>query len=370
MNKKEIASIRRRFAPEKNEISIIRGCYVNEKREIVSTFSKSPLSLPESEAEHYFSAFKKILGGAPGRNQFTLPVQVDEEAGERLRKLQLSSLTDENAVTEFYRKVIEGLEIEGSYLILMMHDAWSVPYKKSVEHEERPDFDGTVFNYIMVSICPVKLTKPLLTFFSDDRDFHTVEPDLAVGSPALGFMYPVFSDGGADVNAALYYTRDVADVHADFIDGIFHSAAPDSASDRRQAFYGVLADTLEDGVTFDVVQTLHENLVQKLADHKKDAAPLEVSRKEIASMLGACDVPEKQLAAFDNEYLEQFGAIGMQAGTIAEPKRFELTTENATIQVDPTRTDLVETRRIDGKRYILIAVEGEAAVNGVEINIP
>jgi hypothetical protein len=251
-----------------------------------------------------------------------------------------------------------------------MHDAWSVPYKNSVEHEERPDFDGTVFNYIMVSICPVKLTKPLLTFFSDDRDFHTVEPDLAVGSPALGFMYPVFSDGGADVNAALYYTKDAADVHADFIDGIFHSAAPDSASDRRQAFYGVLADTLEDGVTFDVVQTLHENLVQRLADGKKDGAPLEVSRREIASMLGACDVPEKQLAAFDNEYLEQFGAVGMQAATIAEPKKFELTTENATIQVDPARTDLVETRRIDGKRYILIAVEGEAAVNGVEINFP
>ncbi len=43
---------------------------------------------------------------------------------------------------------------------------------------------------------------------------------------------------------------------------------------------------------------------------------------------------------------------------------------NMNKQVDPTRTDLVETRRIDGKRYILIAVEGEAAVNGVEINIP
>lgn len=213
MNKKEIASIRRRFAPEKNEISIIRGCYVSEKKEIVSTFSKSPLSLPESEAEHYFSAFKKTLGGAPGRNQFTLPVQVDDYAGELLRKLQLSSLTDEAAVNEFYKNVIEGLEIEGSYLILMMHDAWSVPYKNSVEHEERPDFDGTVFNYIMVSVCPVKLTKPLLTFFSDDRDFHTVEPDLAVGSPALGFMYPVFSDGGADINAALYYTKDAADIH-------------------------------------------------------------------------------------------------------------------------------------------------------------
>ena len=134
--------------------------------------------------------------------------------------------------------------------------------------------------------------------------------------------------------------------------------------------YGILSLREKYRATFDVVQTLHENLVQQIANRKKDAAPLEVSRKEIAAMLGTCNVPEKELVAFDNEYLEQFGAVGMQAAAIAEPKKFELTTENVTIQVDPTRTDLVETRRIDGKRYILIAVEGEAAVNGVEINIP
>ena len=58
MNKKDLATLRRRFSPEKNDISVIRGCFVNEKREIVSTFSKSPLSFPESEAEHYLSAFK------------------------------------------------------------------------------------------------------------------------------------------------------------------------------------------------------------------------------------------------------------------------------------------------------------------------
>ena len=63
MNKKDLATLRRRFAPEKNDISIIRGCFVNENREVVSTFSKSPLSLPESEAEHYLASFKKTLGG-------------------------------------------------------------------------------------------------------------------------------------------------------------------------------------------------------------------------------------------------------------------------------------------------------------------
>ena len=45
-------------------------------------------------------------------------------------------------------------------------------------------------------------------------------------------------------------------------------------------------------------------------------------------------------------------------------------TENATIQVDPSRSDLVEMKQIDGRMYVLIAIEGEATVNRVEVNIP
>ena len=94
MNNKETAKIRRHFAPDKNDISIIQGCYVSEKGEIVSTPAKSPLSLPESELQHYFSAFKKILGGIPNRNQFSIPVHTEEEAGILLRQLQKSELQD------------------------------------------------------------------------------------------------------------------------------------------------------------------------------------------------------------------------------------------------------------------------------------
>jgi len=79
---------------------------------------------------------------------------------------------------------------------------------------------------------------------------------------------------------------------------------------------------------------------------------------------------EKEKKAFDEAYLEQFGAVGMDATTVVEPKKFVIETENATIQVDPQRSDLVEMKRIDGKRYVLVAVEGEATVNGVEVNIP
>ena len=40
-----------------------------------------------------------------------------------------------------------------------------------------------------------------------------------------------------------------------------------------------------------------------------------------------------------------------------------------TIQVNPERSDLVETRIIDGVKYILIRAEEGVAVNGVNIRI-
>ena len=371
MTHKDLAQIRRRFTPEKNDINIIHGCYVNEERKIVSTFAKSPISLPQSEAEHYLSLFKKTLGGAPGRNQFSIPVHTDDPSGQLLRRLQTSELKDERSVTDLFQTIIENTEMEGSYLILAMHDTFSIPKKNSSIHNDAPNLSDNVFSYILVAVCPVKLTKAQLTFFSSDRDFHTVEPDLAVSSPALGFMYPAYVDGGADVNSAFYYTKDSEDLHADFIDGVFGADAPESVNDTRAAFYDTLRDTLDEKMTFDVVQTIHDNLVGQLVDRKKDAEPLEVSRREISSLLESCDIPKEKLAAFEEEYNRQFGkGTGLAADTVVNVKQFEIEAgDNVQISVNPERSDLVEMKKLDGRRAVIIYVEGDVTVNGVEVNI-
>ena len=40
MNEKEIAELRRRFRQDKSSITHVRGCYVNENREIISEFDQ------------------------------------------------------------------------------------------------------------------------------------------------------------------------------------------------------------------------------------------------------------------------------------------------------------------------------------------
>ncbi len=57
MNEKEIAEIRRRFRLDKSNIERIRGCYVNDKREIVSEFNQS-LSLMSQKMSHTVASQK------------------------------------------------------------------------------------------------------------------------------------------------------------------------------------------------------------------------------------------------------------------------------------------------------------------------
>ena len=46
------------------------------------------------------------------------------------------------------------------------------------------------------------------------------------------------------------------------------------------------------------------------------------------------------------------------------PKQFKVELPSVSIKVDPRQADLLETRVIDGKSYLLIPIEGDIAVNG------
>ena len=54
MNEKEVAEIRRRLKADKSNISAVRGCYVNEQREIVSEFKQSMTMTSHEEGSRFW----------------------------------------------------------------------------------------------------------------------------------------------------------------------------------------------------------------------------------------------------------------------------------------------------------------------------
>ena len=375
MNRKEIAEIRRRLNPDKNAVTRLRGCYVNEKREVVATFNRALLGFPREEQEKYLALFKRALAGVPGKNLIDIefrPDQVmEDEAHGLLMGLRNTALSVDSGVEALCGRIIENLLLEGNYLILMLHDAYDVPFKHADAHKADV-ISEEVFSYILVCVCPVKPTKPALSYCSDDNAFHSREMDWVVSAPELGFMFPTFDDRAANIYSALYFTRDAADVHGEFIDAVFHADAPMPAAAQREAFQAVLEDALDEDLSFEVAQTVHERFREMIEAHKQDreAEPLVVSRREVTGMLEACGVPDERLEAFEQKYDAEFGqGMALRAVNIAEPKKFQVRTPDVVVQVNPERSDLIETRVIDGFRYILIRADEGVEVNGVNISI-
>ena len=375
MNRQEIAEIRRRLNPDRNAVSRIRGCYVDEKGEVVAAFDRSLMSFPREEQEKYLALFKRTLAGVPGKNLIDIefrPDQVmDDEAHGLLMGLRNTALTVDSGVEALCRRIIDNLELEGNYLILMLHDAYDVPFRRADEYKTDV-ISEEVFNYILVCVCPVKLTKPALSYCSEDNAFHSRELDWVVSAPELGFMFPTFDDRAANIYSALYYTRDAADVHDEFIDAVFHADAPMPAAEQKEAFQAVLEDALDEDLSFEVAQTVHERFREMIEEHSRDKAaePLVISKREVAGMLESCGVPDGKLSAFEEAYDAQFGqGMALRAVNIAEPKKFEVRTPDVVVQVNPERSDLIETRVIDGLKYILIRADEGVEVNGVNIAI-
>ena len=53
----------------------------------------------------------------------------------------------------------------------------------------------------------------------------------------------------------------------------------------------------------------------------------------------------------------------------SDRKSFQLKTPDVIVKVDPEKLDVVETRVIDGVKYILIRADNDVEVNGVNIKI-
>ena len=375
MNSKEYAEIRRRLNPEKNNIDVIRGCYVNEKREIVTTFSHSLLTLPQGEAEKYLSIFRKTITGTPGKNLIDITFKTSQVANspehKLLMDLRASKLADDELLHGFFQKIIDSVVMEGNYLILMGCDSYDVPFKGKDDLSDS-DKSEEVYTYIVCAICPVKQTKPNLHYVPEEKLFHDGAMNQPVSAPVLGFLFPAFDNRATNIYNALYYTHDIKVSQDALIEALFNTPVPMPAAEQKKCFEALLTTALGEECNLDVVQTVHDQLCQRIELHKeaKVPEPLMIAKADVKEALASCGVSEEHLAKFSVDYDETFGfEADLHPKNIIDSKRFEIKTPDVSIKVDPTRSDLIETRIIGGVKYIMICADENVEVNGVSIHI-
>ncbi len=368
MNIKEVAEIRRHIRRDRSNMTAIYGCYVNDNKEIISQFRSSTGMMSENEGDKYFGLLRKALSGTIGKHlidiSFKTSQVMDSPEHKLLMELRQSGLENEELRMSFYRKVMESVSLDQGYLILLGCDSYDVPFKKE-GHEE-------TYKFLLCAICPVKLTKATLHYVPEEKIFHDGGITNVVANPEIGFLFPTFDDRATNIYNALYYTRSVKESQDAFADAIFHTQIPKPANTQKKSFEAILSNALAEECSMDVVQTVHEQLAQRIELHKESKVPetLLVSKEDVKEVLAGCGISDARMAKFSVDYDEIFGfEADVYPKNIIDEKRFEVKLPDVSIKVAPNRTDLIETRVIGGVKYILINAEEDVEVNGVSIHI-
>ena len=375
MTDKETGELRRRYKPDRTNITAVYGCYVSGSGEILSEFRQPVALMSEEDKEKYLALLKKVLSGAADKNRLDLAFRTaqvaDSDEHRLLMKLRDSELQDEEARAQLFQTIIGAVHFEENYLILLAHEKYDVPFK--AKDGAMLDDSDHVYSYFVCAICPVKPGKAALRYNAEEKEFHNQGGAYTVGAPELGFLFPAFDDRAANIYNALFYSKNVELIHEEVIDAVFRVEPPMSAVEQKNVFDTALADTLEKDCSYDVVQSVHEQLRGRIQEHKesRDPAPLELTVGDVGGILSESGVSEEKVESFRRECEKQYGEnAALNPKNILGTGKFEITTPEVKITVAPENSYLIEARMIGGRRYLLIPADDGVEVNGVSVSIP
>lgn len=372
MNKKEISEIKKRFTKTKCSITRICGCYVDAEKQKRMTLKEAFLGLPEEEMFKYIDIFRKTLSGSIGKTLMNMEFPAEQEIKEDgtqvfLMQLLESKLKDEKLLDQFYDKIIANYNYPENYFIILVHDAYDIP-KITSDGVENFDASEYVYDYLLCSICPVKLSKPGLCYNAETNNIQDRIRDWLVQPPELGFLFPAFNDRNMDIHSLLYYSKNSDDLDLAITENVLGCQMPLPAKSQKETFNAIVEESLGLECDYEVVKSIHENLNQMVEENKENPEPLALDKTDMTKLLAKSGVEEEQIEVFETRFDETVGEKEtLMATNISSPRTFEVRTPDVKVQVNPERTDLVETKIIDGVPYLMIEINDLVEVNGIQI---
>ena len=407
MNKKDVMELKKRFKKEACSIDRLAGCYVDAGKNKAIKFNESFLNMDDEEFYKYLEIAKKTLTGTLGNNILELDFPLEEEAtgGKQhfLYALRNDGLCSEDLLDRLYDLIIDGYNYVGNYLILVFHDTYDIITKTS--DNMKLDESEEVYEYLLVSICPVVLSKAGLGVREDENRIGARIRDWVVGVPDLGFLFPAFDNRSADIHKVDYFIRDAKDSHSEVISDVLGCAPRMTATEQRNTFsaivkraflndtengkealiniqesFNALINTGEELTENEInsiiltPETIDEILVENNIEGEKARVIKEVTLDEFMEELPLVSnlIDNKALAANERERekKELVKEVASLKNKVSELEEATSSSESGDVSifVYPERAEKIHTEIIDDKKYILIPVDDNSTVkvNGVD----
>ena len=414
MNRKDTLELKRRMKKGECTFTKMRGCYVDSHKEILVNINETFLNLADDEFYKYLEIAKKTLSGTIGNNLLELEFNPEEEnPGGRqnfLLGLRDSKLKSDALADRLFELIIENYDYDGNYLILLFHDAYDVIVKTN--DNNKLDESEEVYDYLICSICPVELTKAALGYREDEHRIGPRIRDWVVSMPENGFIFPAFTDRSSDIHSLMFYTKTPKEPHRDFAEKTFGCKVKRTAAEEKTAFSSIVKAIAAEDDSDDIAIGIHQALSEIAAeqDTSLSTEPVLLDKNTIENMKingfisqetadkieKACedefgDEPPVVENIVDTKALENHARKQREAELQkevvelkskleeAESKSADLSLpwdtdegrDSIVLNVSAEKAEEIETKIIDGRRFIVIPIEGDetAVINGSETEL-
>ena len=350
MEKSDLKEIRKALKARESCISWVYGLYVDPDNLPVWENVMRLADMEEAERFRHISLFARTL--SPGVGKDTFPAMLDEEQSSLL-SLRSAKGVDIAEFEEFRDTLLSGFSHTDPYYAALARVIYDVP-TKSGDGRRLEDGD-VVYEALLFSICPATLSKPMLGFDSDR--VTELNRRWQIGNPVTGFLYPAFSDRAEDRHEVLIQSK--TPENEEYVRGFFRISETDQpiGMKTQKDIFASLLDRMD--VSLQHAAAISENVAEKAAE--EDVTVLE--KEDIRKIAEAAGVDSGD---FDEIYDDTVGDVRLAASAVAD-SYVTVKTDSVVLKVPSDKAQLIETRKINGRDYILIPADGTVTVNGAAV---
>jgi hypothetical protein len=386
MNKKDIAAIRKQFKLETDLLKIadIYKVYIRqESSEIYHEESQSFSLLDMEQQELFLTNFKKVLGGKLGVKLFEVKFKrPEEEQTDHTQQLLYESLHSKDveewkaAMQQIAGKMFEDVQYEKDTVITFIRGDYFKPTKRHSDEDEIADRDEVYTTpFILCSMNQTVLPKRSLVFDFTEKEFKSptmLDPVVNLTSPIGGFLFPCFTDNGADVNHILYAAGKANKPDYQFIEDVLNGEEIMTADDDKAVFEEIVKSVVGDEMDTKTLASVYDEIQRMLEveddDEVGESIPT-LDTTEVTRVLKASGVEdvntEKVERAFQRVVEDE--TYELKASHVVPSytsKSIKIQTKVANIAISPQDLRYVRQVDVNGKRCILIEVEEDTMIEG------
>ena len=353
MEKSDIRELRKVIKAKETVIDWIYGLYVDSENHAVWENVQHLYDMEEAGQFRHINLILRVLSPKIGCDSFPAGLEEHAEPMLAMRAFPGESVDE---FEEFREQLLTEYVHTDPYYAMLARIIYDVPSKAG--DGQRLEDGEHVYEAVIFAICPAKLSRPALGFEEDQ--VVELSRRWQIGNPVSGFLYPAFSERNEDRGELLIRSKHPdTESYLHFFFRIVSETAPVGVSEQKTIFSSLIGQM---DVSLEEAAAVCENLVEKASEENAPDRHEADTMSRITRAAGI-DIAEDELKEI---YEETVGEVPIAMTAITD-SYVVVRTDSAVIKVPVDKAQLIESRRIDGRDYILIPADGAVTVNGLSV---